>query len=434
MTGAFLFCGRVGRPRSDDPPARVVRRRGVRSARHALERQLRLLPQRRAQSGARAGDGGVSHHGRRAGRRVRGLPRAGRRARPPQRRSGAPLRAARDRARRSDDREPVAPLAGARRGRVRPLPRAADRGRRRAVPRPRRSVRRRGRSRALQLAAVARHAARRGSGGVRGPVLGRRHAAPHRLRVPGAAAVGLRDPGRAHLHELPRHARGRPARTASRALRGRRPEQRRDVHRLPHGARRAGRARRARPPRSGGGGGPLRRLPHAPDRLRRARRASQPPHRDPRSGAGRGRRPAGRLLELPRRRASGRRARPARDGVLGRSGRARGRGGRPRTRAGRGGSRGGAAKARGAARGDVRRSLSRRPAPRLAGPRPAARGRRDDARGEACSSNTTRPPRPPERARLVSRLRAQLGVAPPDGAAARAHGAGRHDQDLEIGE
>ena len=64
------------------------------------------------------------------------------------------------------------------------------------------------RSGALQRAAGARHAAARPGGRVRRALLGRRHAAPDCVRIPGPLAVSLRPPGRPHLHELPRHARG----------------------------------------------------------------------------------------------------------------------------------------------------------------------------------------------------------------------------------
>ena len=42
--------------------------------------------------------------------------------------------------------------------------------------------------------------------GFRGALLGRRHAAPHRVRVPGALAVALHHAGAADLHQLPRDA------------------------------------------------------------------------------------------------------------------------------------------------------------------------------------------------------------------------------------
>ena len=74
MTGAFLFSDRAT---IDDATRPRYGRRRVRPPRHALERQLRLLPQRRAQSGARSVDGRVPDHGRRAGDRLRGLPRPG---------------------------------------------------------------------------------------------------------------------------------------------------------------------------------------------------------------------------------------------------------------------------------------------------------------------------------------------------------------------
>ena len=90
MTGAFLFSDDAT---IDDRRAAALRGRRVRPPRHALERQLRLLPQRRAQSRARSVDGRVRDDGRRAGDRLRGLPRPGRGARARQRRPVAPLRA-----------------------------------------------------------------------------------------------------------------------------------------------------------------------------------------------------------------------------------------------------------------------------------------------------------------------------------------------------
>ena len=54
MTGAFLFPDDAHGRRRRAPD---LRRRRVRSPRHALERQLRLLPQRRAQPGPRSVDG-----------------------------------------------------------------------------------------------------------------------------------------------------------------------------------------------------------------------------------------------------------------------------------------------------------------------------------------------------------------------------------------
>ncbi len=161
MTSAFLF------PRSDSGRRRPDGRDGppfggrrLRSPRHALERQLRLLPQRRAQPGARSGHRALRHHRRRAGHRLRGLPRPGRRARGPQRAircpPGPPVG---DGGRRPDHRQPVAPVAGTGRRSLRALPRPAAGRRRRAVPGARRSLRPRRRSGDRERAAVARHAA-----------------------------------------------------------------------------------------------------------------------------------------------------------------------------------------------------------------------------------------------------------------------------------
>ena len=190
--------------------------------------------------------------------------------------------------------------------------------------------------------------------GLRGALLGRRHAAPDRLRVPGPPAVALHHAGAAHLHQLPRHARGRSARADSGPVRGEDVEH--DVHRLPHGAGDARGGASPRAPRSGGRRGrrTLRLLPHAPDRLRRARRAPQPPDRGSRAGAGRRRRSPRRLHELSRRT----------DRRLGRGGRAQALGwgafcvGRARSRRGRRRSRRCSA---------VRRWHGRRPPTRSAG-------------------------------------------------------------------
>ena len=160
--------------------------------------------------------------------------------------------------RRPDHRQPVAPFAGARRRPLRPLPRPADRRRRRALPGARRSVRARRRSGALR--ARRSGATRRSRGdraGVRGALLGRRHAAPHRLRVPGPAAVALRQRGALTCTSCHGMHDGDPRGQlrARFAAGGRR---RTHVHRLPRGARRrAAGARVPRAPRSGrrGGGG-----------------------------------------------------------------------------------------------------------------------------------------------------------------------------------
>ena len=248
----------------------VRRRRRVRPPRHALERQLRLLPQRRAQPGARSVDRALQDRGRRARHRVRGLPRSGRRPRARQRRSGcgatrctsaaAPIR--RSSTRRASRPRARADLCGRCHGqRI-----TADVGPFLTHGDPFVAGRRSG---ALQRAARARHAAARRGGRVRRALLGRRHPAPDRLRVPGPPAVGLRP--RAALTCTSCHGmhEGDPRGQLRErfARRGRR-----DVH---DSATRRWRRRprwRALAPRSGGRGRALRRLPHATHRLRRARR------------------------------------------------------------------------------------------------------------------------------------------------------------------
>ncbi len=130
-------------------------------------------------------------------------------------------------------------VAGARGRSVRALPRPAHRRSHRSLSRRRRSLRSRRRSGAVERAALAGHADGRGARAVRAALLGRRDRAPDRLRVPGPVAVALHAARDADLHELPRHARRRSARTAAPVRR-----RRRRLHRLPPRA--SPRSRRAR--------------------------------------------------------------------------------------------------------------------------------------------------------------------------------------------
>ena len=137
--------------------------------------------------------GDVQDHGRRAGDRVRGLPRPGRRARARQRRSVAALRASPRR------RAPIPTIVNP--SRLAPA-RAADLCGRCHGQRITADV---GPFLAhgdpfvagddlarYSRAARARHAAARRRGRVRRALLGGRHAAPDRLRIPGPVAVGVR--------------------------------------------------------------------------------------------------------------------------------------------------------------------------------------------------------------------------------------------------
>ena len=103
----------------------------------------------------------------------------------------------------------------------------------------------------------------------------------------GLLQSALRAEGRPHLHQLPRHARGRSARPDPRTrFAGR--EAARATGCAPVATRRwrrRPRLRRALAPRSGGRRGALRRLPHATHRVRRARHPPQPPHRHPEAAA-----------------------------------------------------------------------------------------------------------------------------------------------------
>ena len=104
---------------------------------------------------------------------------------------------------------------------MRAVPRAAARRRRRAVHGARRSVRA-GDDLALTTAPLWRDTPLAGDReAFAARFWARRDAAAHGLRVPGAAAVALRAEGRAHVHDLSRHARGRAARTAARGPAGR---------------------------------------------------------------------------------------------------------------------------------------------------------------------------------------------------------------------
>ena len=130
---------------------------------------------------------------------------------------------------RPDDRQPVAPVARARRRHLRPLPRPADHRRRRAVPGPRRSVRRRATiSRATAGRCGATRRSRRRER-VRGALLGGRHAAADRLRIPGPAAVA-RARARAASPAPAATACTRAIRAASSASASPAPNADRDVH------------------------------------------------------------------------------------------------------------------------------------------------------------------------------------------------------------
>ena len=201
MNGAFLTPdpdpdarGRRRRCRLGLLPSATpaLRRRRLRSARHALERQLRLLSQRRAQPGAATPVSGRLSHARSpswASLARRATARApSTRAR--NARSGAALRAAPGAARRSHDRE-------SRRGCRRRAPpicagaaTASGSATTSPVPGARRSVRPRRRPGVCtaRRCGATRRCAESGRR-LRRALLGRRHPALDRLRIPGAAAV-----------------------------------------------------------------------------------------------------------------------------------------------------------------------------------------------------------------------------------------------------
>ena len=199
MTGAFLFADptpTIGRCRRRAAAA-ALRRRRLRSPRHALERQLRLLPQRRAQPGPRSA------------RRARSTPAspswaiACEACHGP---GGEHARANADPLRRYTlhlaRRAPIRPSSTRRACRRRAPPTCAAAATASASPTTSAPFLAHGDPfvpgddlALLQRAALARHAAARRRDGVRGALLGRRHAAPDRLRVPGAAAVGCAQRG-----------------------------------------------------------------------------------------------------------------------------------------------------------------------------------------------------------------------------------------------
>ena len=290
------------------------------------------------------GDGRFPDDRRRAGDRLRGVPRPGRAstpARTPIRRAATRFTWRRAPTRRSSTRRacrPRAPPTSAGAATASASPPTSGRSWRHGDPFVAGDDLAR-----YSRAARARHAAARRRDRLRRALLGGRHAAPDRLRVPGPAAVA---------RARSKAASPAPAATACtraiRAARSARASRRDRARGVP--ARDRGRPqgpaatcalasapaarRRAHAPRSGGRGRPLRRLPHAAHRVRRARHPPQPPHRDPKAPPGRTCRPRRRapgcLHALPRRRRSparrGGRRSSMRVAVPGRSGRARGRG------------------------------------------------------------------------------------------------------------
>ena len=441
MTGAFLFSDGA----SVDAPGRPTYGGGGVFDRHVTRWNDNCVFCHNVapNPGRDPASGRVRDHGRRAGDRVRGLPRPGRartRARnaDPLRRFALHLGGAR----RSDDRQPGAPRARARRRPLRALPRPADRRRRRAVPD---ATAIRSWPATIWRATARRSGATRrsrGAGGrVRGALLGRRHAAADRLRIPGAAC-SRRCAQRAGSPAPAATACTRAIRAASSAQRfARRRRVRSHVHAVPRRARGAGRAGRSTPTTIRPATGPVAsaatcRASSTACSTSTAATGSRSPSR-PRGRRGAPRRSA----PTPPRcvHALSRRGRSRWAGGRGRhAGRSRGRARRARGRRGRAGARAVVLPPTSARAGsgrllevDGQRSLSGDPAHRLAQPAPAGRSRRRARR------------RAGRRLRSVGRGRG--APAGGDASARRARDAPRappiggamalaRDVDLEIGE